>query len=265
MKKTAYMSISQFAKASGIKRANLIFYDQAGLLHPEFRGENNYRFYNSRQLSTAYLISALRSIGFSLHDIQEYASTRTPENMIHLFEDQTHRIQQEIEKLKEIKRLMKFHVKMAEESMHINLNEIQILELKEEAIFLGKLIQDNQSDDDATVDFFNYSIEQGINPNYPSGTIIAKEALSSLSPYQAKQFYMHISHHKSDFIPAGRYVVGYTRGAYGRGQLLLRKLLDFIQENHLIICGDAYEEYPLNEMSIQNTDNYLIKIKIRIE
>lgn len=80
-----YMKISEFAKITGIKRANLIFYDQIGLLSPEFRGENEYRFYTHRQLSSAYLISGLRSVGVSIKEIKQYASNRTPLKMIELF------------------------------------------------------------------------------------------------------------------------------------------------------------------------------------
>ena len=54
------LSILEYSRLTGIKRDNLRFYDRIGLLKPEIRGENGYRYYTRRQLSSAYLISGLR-------------------------------------------------------------------------------------------------------------------------------------------------------------------------------------------------------------
>jgi len=39
-------------------------------------------------------------------------------------------------------------------------------------------------------------------------------------------------------------------------------MMTYIKENSLEICGPAYETYPLNEISIDNPENYLIRISI---
>lgn len=43
------MPIREFARLTGIRPANLRFYDQIGLLSPELRGENGYRYYSRRR------------------------------------------------------------------------------------------------------------------------------------------------------------------------------------------------------------------------
>lgn len=265
MKKTPYMSISQFANATGIKRANLIFYDRIGLLHPEIRSDNNYRYYTAHQLSTAYLISALRSIGISLDDIKSYANTRTPEHMVQLFEAQEHHIQEKIEKLKEIKRLMRTHIRLAEEVMHTDTTKIQIMNLKEETIFLGQEIKKGITLEEANTEFYDYAIAHNLNLSYPFGAVISKETLLSGTVNKAKHFYMIVPHKQYHAKPAGRYLVGYEHGGYGNSQGLHQQLLNYIEECHLVIKGDAYEEYPLNEMSITCIDDFLIRIQIEIE
>ena len=57
------LSISQFAHLSGIKRKNLIFYDEIGLFSPAHVGENGYRYYSTRQFDTANLTWSLKEIG----------------------------------------------------------------------------------------------------------------------------------------------------------------------------------------------------------
>ena len=77
MNQKSTMPIREFARLTGIRPANLRFYDQIGLLSPELRGENGYRYYSRRQLSTAYLISDLRDLGVGLEEIKRYAGERS--------------------------------------------------------------------------------------------------------------------------------------------------------------------------------------------
>ena len=78
MKNKSQMTIKEFSFLTGIKRENLRYYDQIGLLSPEFRGKNGYRYYSQNQLSTAYLIISLREIGIGINEIKRYIDIRTP-------------------------------------------------------------------------------------------------------------------------------------------------------------------------------------------
>lgn len=78
----SYMSIKEFSRLTGINRELLRFYDNIGLLTPEYRGENSYRYYGFRQIELANLISGLRSIDVGLEDIKSYLGERSPERMI---------------------------------------------------------------------------------------------------------------------------------------------------------------------------------------
>ena len=103
------LSILEYSRLTGIKRDNLRFYDRIGLLKPEIRGENGYRYYTRRQLSSAYLISGLRLLGVGLEDIRHYSAERTPEKMLGLFAEQEAKIQAEIKKLQETSEILKLY------------------------------------------------------------------------------------------------------------------------------------------------------------
>ena len=66
MNQKKQLSILEFSRLTGISRDNLRFYDRIGLLCPEQRGENNYRYYARSQLNSAYLISSLRLLEVGL-------------------------------------------------------------------------------------------------------------------------------------------------------------------------------------------------------
>ena len=101
------LSILEFSRLTGISRDNLRFYDRIGLLCPEQRGENNYRYYARHQLNSAYLIGSLRLLEVGLEDIRHYSAGRTPERMLALFARQEERIQAEIARLRETSEIMK--------------------------------------------------------------------------------------------------------------------------------------------------------------
>lgn len=265
MKKNVSLSISEFSKATGIKRANLIYYDQIGLLTPDYRLDNNYRRYSRKQADYAFLISALRFIGLSIEEIKEYAINRTPQRMLELFAMQEKRIQLEIDTLRKIKNMMKLQSDITKESMNIDTSEISIVEKQAEPIYLGQMIEKDKSEDEATIEFYEIALTHGYETGYPFGAVIDQATLLSKNISEAKQFYIKLPSSRKDFKPAGRYLIGYTKGGYGESEELYRRLLKYIDEHNLKICGDSYEEYPLNEISTINTDEYLIKLEIRIE
>ena len=88
MNQKKQLSILEFSRLTGISRDNLRFYDRIGLLCPEQRGENNYRYYARSQLNSAYLISSLRLLEVGLEDIRRYSAGRTPERMLAFFAQQ---------------------------------------------------------------------------------------------------------------------------------------------------------------------------------
>lgn len=265
MKNKSYMSISEFAHLTGIKRANLIFYDKIGLLSPDYRGANDYRYYSRRQLGSAYLIVALRDMSIGLDEIRKYADGRTPERMISLFETQEKRILSEIEKLNRMREIMKLYIDLAHDVPAGGIDEIIVREQKQEPLFRGADIDPHQSDDQSTIEFYEYALKHSTELGYPFGVAVDVKNLSRDIPEKALWFYFKVQQKENEFKPAGRYAVAYGYCAYGHSDLIYSRLLHYIKEHELTVCGNAYEEYPLNEISIQNDQDYLVKVEIMVE
>ncbi|MBK1810372.1 MerR family transcriptional regulator [Clostridium sp. YIM B02505] len=268
MKDKSYMTINKFSFLTGIKRENLRYYDQVGLLSPEFRGDNGYRYYARNQLTTAYLISSLREIGIGIEEIKRYIDIRTPEEMFALFSSQKKHILSEIKKLKRILEVMQLYVDMAEEAMKYEEGSINIEYKNKQPIFLSNTVSKAPLDEyseDSAISFYNYAYENGINIGYPLGAIISKEDGESEKNLQSIQYYFRTLNDYNSYKPQGKYVVYYGRCAYGESHILYEELYKFIKENNLRICSNSYEEYPLNELSVKDEDQYCVKIEIMVE
>lgn len=177
MSQKKQLSILEFSRLTGISRDNLRFYDRIGLLKPELRGKNGYRYYTRRQLGSAYLIGSLRLLGVGLEDIRRYSAGRTPEEMLALFAEQEARIQVEIEKLQETSEIMKLYADMAQEALCHNEDEFLVEERKRERIFLCPSFPAARDEDEAEILAYEYAGSHGINLGYPMGVMVSREDL----------------------------------------------------------------------------------------
>ena len=65
------MNISEAEKATGLKRANIRFYEKCGLLSVSRNNANNYREYSDGDIQNLLKIKLLRCAGFTLEEIKK--------------------------------------------------------------------------------------------------------------------------------------------------------------------------------------------------
>ena len=70
------MTIKEVEEKVGIKKTNIRFYEEAGLLRPERSKENNYRIYSQADVDILEKIKFLRSLGISVEDITGWNKKR---------------------------------------------------------------------------------------------------------------------------------------------------------------------------------------------
>lgn len=63
----------------------------------------------------------------------------------------------------------------------------------------------------------------------------------------------------------GFYVVMYNREYELDESTRYKILYDFIEKNNLEICGEAYEDYPLDKISVSSPDSCLVRISIKVK
>ncbi len=172
MNQKKQLSILEFSRLTGISRDNLRFYDRIGLLCPEQRGENNYRYYARSQLNSAYLISSLRLLEVGLEDIRRYSAGRTPERMLAFFAQQEERIQAEIARLRETSEIMKLRASLAQEALAHAEGAYLLEERPRERIFLCPPAPDGLSGEESEIFAYEYAAGKGVHLGHPAGVLI---------------------------------------------------------------------------------------------
>ncbi|MGG4221622.1 hypothetical protein ABEW32_25795 [Paenibacillus jamilae] len=202
-----------------------------------------------------------------LEDIKDYCDKRTPERMLELFSAKEKDIEKEIARLNEIQSVMRLYSNLVKETKEDDIHNIVIKELPEKEIFVGPLLDTitAKNYNDANIEFYKFSLQHGLDLIYPFGVIVSKDTLLKNDYSNILQCFFSVPYKGNDIRPAGHYLIGHMFGAYGQSAPLFEKLLNYIKENNLIICGNAYEEYPLNEMTTVNDEEFLIRVMIRIK
>lgn len=95
--------ISQFSKISGLTVKALRYYDEENILKPSFRSEENqYRYYNDKDLKKALLIKLLRTLDFSIMEIRDIIENNSEDDLKFILQEKVNYIEKNISKEKEL-------------------------------------------------------------------------------------------------------------------------------------------------------------------
>ena len=265
MSQKKQLSILEFSRLTGISRDNLRFYDRIGLLKPEARGENGYRYYTRRQLGSAYLVGSLRLLGVGIEDIRRYSAGRTPEELLALFAEQEARIQAEIETLRETSRIMQLYADMAREALNRGEGGFLVRERKRERIFLCPSFPAARDEDEAELLAYEYAGDHGVNLGCPRGVMVSREPLLAGAGGPTYRYYLKSCRQGNAWKPGGLYAVAYGKSEAPDTGDAYRQLLGFIREQGLEVAGDAYGEYLLDDLAVQTPEQYYGRIEILVK
>jgi DNA-binding transcriptional MerR regulator len=266
MNKQQLFSAGKFAKLSRTTLKTLHHYDAIGVL-PALRGKNNYRYYSAVQLSIVNMIRVLQELGMSLDEIHDVKDTRTPESQDKLYLNQIEKIDKKIEEWVRARKLLLTFQETIHSVLNVDETSVTIQFLPVEAIMLGN-VNDygrGRSSYNALLDFYDY-MRRGypeLDLNYPVWGVFSEERIKSGDWKYPDRFYFYNPEGR-DKRPADLYAIGYTRGVYGQTDELYERMIAYIDNNGFEICGDAYEEYPLNELSVSDSSYYLIRVMITV-
>lgn len=132
--------IGMFSKINKVTVKTLRYYDEVGLLKPEFVDNlNGYRYYTSDQLPVLHKIIALRQIGFSIDEISEILNGH---NIFKIFEKKKDIVESLIQKNIEQLTQITHYLEKLKEDFSMNY-EVVLKELPEVIVYSRRMIIQN--------------------------------------------------------------------------------------------------------------------------
>lgn len=255
--KQIQFTTSQFAKLHNVNKRTLHYYDSIQLFSPHTKKENGYRYYDLSQSMDFEYIRMLKELHMSIEEIQAYMQHPNPQDFINIANTKIKEIDQEIQKLTNIKSILENKKKDLETCQH--LPDIQIEELDEQQI---STIHHTNTDDISNM--FSYiqdkwpieQIRNGI------GTFISIDKLQQ-NHYEYDGLYSPSIGAFDAIKPKGTYLCAYHKGNWDHTPHTYKKMFAYAKKHDLILEGYAYE-IGINEFAIQDEEEYITKIMIKI-
>lgn len=99
-----YFLIGDVSKLMNIPKSTLRYYDEKGILSPEIKGENGYRYYSGEQLIILKEIKMMRNLELSLDDIKKVLTSNATDDTLEMLDKALVRVREEINSLQLIEK-----------------------------------------------------------------------------------------------------------------------------------------------------------------
>lgn len=266
-----YFSTGEFAKIVGVTKHTLFHYDKLGIFSPQIKGENEYRYYSAFQVEPFFVISALKELGMPLKEIKAYLDIRNPKELISLLNNQNEKIDKEINRLAAIKDLISQKIKTTQSLFNINEEKIFISKEAGELLFISSALP-NSDYRNIPLSFASHMkccAENNITSPFSVGQMLSLKNVKEANYNLYNFFYTNISAplENNNFYTKeeGNYLTSYhTTGYDSIGETYL-KILQFADENNLILGDYFFEDVILDELSVSGYENFVIKTSILIK
>lgn len=272
-----YFSIGEMSKLHNLSIKTLRFYDEKGLLKPEYvNPENGYRYYSYQQFEAINTIRFLKYLGIPLKEIKEYLEVRGKKEYLNLLKKEKIIISQEIETLKAMQISIDRQIEEVELTDEMQLEEITIKELpKRKIIYLDEDITNEEE-----LEIALYTLKNQIKKSTPLiigsvGLLMAKQKLieqdfkSFSSVFIFADFALDMKREleniKTRILKEGKYLcIAYCDNNHSKSSCYYKKIVEYIKDNNYEILGDAVERVIINEYKTNNPKEFLTEIQIPV-
>lgn len=244
------LTIGKMAKVNHVSEQTLRLYDKMGLLCPSSRNdENGYRYYDIRQSARLDMIQYLKSMGFSLKEIQQQLSSENLKEIVTLLEHRDNQIGEQIGKLKSQRKAVQRTIRSFERYQNAPPDGYIVLEYLEKRQMYCI---------DSKINFYDYGLEMyekllrelkrnlmedEFSPLYfcNVGSILRKDNLLKGRFVSTEVFVFlddeNLPSPQVQTIPAGSYICIYC-DSFEKEKEYARRLLDHIAQHDYLIAGD---------------------------
>lgn len=269
----------EFARMVGVNKRTLHYYDAEEIFRPDSIEPNGYRSYSYRQIYPFYMIRMFREMGLELSEIKAYMAKRTPAEFLQLLTEQEKWLNQELQKLRHMKRIVKNQRQVLQEAGEVRCGIVEEKDMGGEMMLISINIRSMvQKNDQAGLErlmaaHMRKMLDLGVNKGYSFGTMIAPEDFMQPDGEQLLSYYCtqmdtpakKLLQERMHERPLGHYLVTYFAGNYmetSAGYALLR---DYMAQQGWQPAGYSYEESLVEEMSTSDPDNFITRIAIPVQ
>lgn len=270
-----HFTTGEFAEICGVKKQTIFHYDEIGLLKPDYKRANGYRYYSIQQVETFYVIEMLKEIDMSLAEIKHFLEIKSPEKTIALLAEKELMMAEKIKKMGQIQQIIHNKKTQIENTLNLNFDNITIQHCTAYSYILSQKVTQysDKSVSKLLMNFINETKEKALDRGYPIGVLLPCESILKDDYQRFTYFCLRIDDaliqeplmtEPSYIRPAGDYVIAYHKGSYLYIHETYAKIKTYLATTRYELIGNSIEEYLLDEVSVNGLDNYVTRIMIGV-
>ena len=212
----------------------------------------------------------LRELGMPLEEIKTYMDKRSPQKLLQLLCRQEKAVDEKLRELNAMKRLIQEKYEVTQQACRANAEMIAIKWEKQETFLCSNTFQetDDRSFTENAAALVNQCIERGFHVHHTQGGLRRSEDMRAGQYEKYACFYVKVLEKQSE-IPqitkeAGNYLVAYHRGGFETMGETYQKLFVYAKAHHICLAEWIFEEMMLDQLSIQEEDEYLLKLSVKV-
>lgn len=271
-KKRMNLTTGELAKIMGITKETLFHYDEIGLFRPAIVLPNRYRYYEITQTELLNTILLLKELGMPLKEVQKLLDDRNPEKMIDVFSERELKIQEEIKKLKNMKRWIAHRKEHIQTGLEVSIDEIRIQKFPKR-YYLYSSVECGSEEDNYIK--FNEMLTRFLetNPIFKSDYEVAyiqhQENINAGIYNQYDNVIIMLENRPQELsfqvFPEGEYLTAYHLGDWRMIGTSYQRLRTYIEEHHLLIEGDYVERYLIDILAVNDPASYITEIAVKLK
>ncbi len=263
-------TIGQFAQMHGINKKTLMWYDETDVFKPALIKENGYRYYSYSQSPTLETILLLRELDVPLDKVKNFMNKTTPQKLMNLFDEQLIAIDEDISRLKAIRKSLTYRKKELSTLVDLDLSQINIIEEEADQFAMIRITKDTSWEKQLkmiTEKTKKYKVHNLHDVSY--GYMISTENLyrNEFDNYYAIFIKVPGLPLEEDTYtkPKGTYLRAYCQGDYDKLILRYQELLVYAKQNHIKLTGYSFEK-GINELvtGVSDMSKFITQIDIPI-
>ncbi|NMI03589.1 MerR family transcriptional regulator [Paenibacillus sp. SZ31] len=264
-----HLSSGQFAKLMGVSKDTLFHYDRLGILSPEIKADNGYRYYSMNQMDVFKVITILKELDMPLKEIRVYLDRRSPEELITLLEKEEQLLDVKIEKLNKMKKVISEKKQITASALKINPAYIGLKDMSQEALVITEAdpYTNDESFYESMLKHDKYLDIHNLDASHTVGWMRDTKAVLANEAFNYDYLYTRISKDSTDanFIKEnGTYLIAYHTDGYSSVEKTYDRMLKHCEREGLKLLGFFYEDVLLDDLSVRGYEQYTIKISVRI-
>lgn len=266
-----YYTTGEFAKLCHTTKETLFHYDEIGLLKPAMVNNNGYRYYLSQQYFEFDFIKVLQESHMSLKEIKLFKDQKNSESFISILKEKNQELEKDKKRIEDMQCRIQQTIAMTKYGLNTKHGEPFFIECDEEHLLTIKLPHKPVNDQELVScisEHLEYCREHHLCEELPLGTIVKKENIYQ-NIYIEDLYYVVLDRFIDDsrycYKPQGLYAIILHEGYYDTIDESFEVLLKYIKENDYEVCSDAYEYEIHNYFTVENPEQYLISLSMKIQ